>query len=70
MTRIIVQRSSENDLSSGFVKALNLLQEGGFKPLAGTKLVSRYAVIVVDEPSITPAVERLKAGNFTAFVDQ
>jgi hypothetical protein len=70
MARIIVQKpSGDSDLASGFVDALNMLKESGFKPLPGTKLVSRYAVIVVDDPSSTPAVERLRASNVAAFVE-
>jgi hypothetical protein len=47
MTRIIVApASSGNDLSQRFAKAVTLLNEKGIKLYSGTKLVSRYAVIV------------------------
>jgi hypothetical protein len=51
MARIMVERpASGNDLSDSFVKALKLLSESGIKPQSGTKLVSKYAVIVVEDP--------------------
>ena len=69
MTRIIVTpASSGNDLSQRFVKAVNLLNENGIKLYSGTKLVSRYAVIVAEDPS--KALEHLRAGNISAFVEQ
>jgi hypothetical protein len=53
MTRIIVTpASSGNDLSQRFVKAINLLNENGIKLYSGTKLVSRYAVIVAEDLSV------------------
>ena len=69
MTRIILRpASSGNDLSQRFVKAVNLLNEKGIKLYSGTKLVSRYAVIVAEDPS--KALEHLHAGNISAFVEQ
>jgi hypothetical protein len=68
MARIIVEPASTgNDLSQRFVKALNLLNEKGIKLHAGTKLVTKYAVIVAEDPS--KALEHLRAGNITAFVE-
>jgi hypothetical protein len=68
MARIIVRPAdSANDLSDSFVKALKLLSESGIKPQSGTKLVSRYAVIVVEDP-VTVA-EHLRAGNIPASVE-
>jgi hypothetical protein len=68
MARIIVEPASTgNDLSQRFVKALNLLNEKGIKLHSGTKLVSKYAVIVAEDPS--KALEHLRAGNITAFVE-
>jgi hypothetical protein len=70
MARIIlVPPGSGGDLTDGFVKALALLADGGFKPRAGTKLVSRYAVIVVNDAESAPAVAHLRARNLTAFVE-
>ena len=68
MARIIVELASTgSDLSQRFVKALNLLNEKGIKLQSGTKLVSKYAVIVAEDPS--EALEHLRAGNITAFVE-
>jgi hypothetical protein len=69
MVRIIVEPSSDSyDLSDRFVKALNLLNENGVKLRAGTQLVSRYAVIVVDNPA--NVIEHLRAGNIAAFIER
>jgi hypothetical protein len=70
MARIIVEpaSSSGNDLSARFVEALSLLNQKGIKLQTGTKLVSRYAVIVAEEPS--KALEYLRAGNIAAFVER
>ena len=68
MARIIVEPASTgNDLSQRFVRALNLLNEKGIKLHSGTKLVSKYAVIVAEDPS--KALEHLRAGNIAAFVE-
>ena len=68
MARIIVEPASTgNDLSQRFVRALNLLSQKGIKLHSGTKLVSKYAVIVAEDPS--KALEHLRAGNITAFVE-
>ena len=70
MARIIVDQSGRfADIGEAFVGALSLLCEGGFKPRAGTKLVSKYAVIVVDEEQTSAAIDRLRAGNFGAVWD-
>jgi len=67
MARIIVEPASTgNDLPQRFVNALNLLNEKGIKLHSGTKLVSKYAVIVAEDPY--KALEHLRAGNITAFV--
>lgn len=51
MARVIVEpAASGNDLSDSFVKAPKLLSESGIKPHSGTKLASKYAVIVVEDP--------------------
>jgi hypothetical protein len=68
MARIIVEKPGQGDLADGFVKALNLLQVGGFKPRAGTKLVSRYGVIVVEDAAGFPAVAHLQ-GHVAAFLE-
>jgi hypothetical protein len=69
MARIIVEpAASGNDLSDSFVKALKLLSESGIKPQSGTKLVSKYAVIVVEDP--VKVVEHLRAVNIPASVER
>ena len=45
------------------MKALSLLRDGECKPRAGTKLVSKYAVIVVEDRDRSTALERSRAGN-------
>ena len=51
MARIIVEPASTgNDLPQRFIKALNLLNEKGIKRHSGTKLVSKYVVIVAEDP--------------------
>jgi hypothetical protein len=70
MARILVQPTGEIDLADKFVEALSLLKQQGFKPRAGTKLVSKYGVIVVEDEVSAPAVEHLRAGNVDAAVEQ
>lgn len=62
MVRIIVEPASRgNDLSARFVEALILLNQKGTKLQTGTKLVSKYVVIVAEEPS--KALEYLRPGT-------
>jgi hypothetical protein len=69
MARIIVQpASSGNDLSDRFVRALSLLKQKGVRLQSGTKLVSRYAVIVTEDPS--KVLEHLRAENIAAFLER
>ncbi|MGO9606557.1 MAG: hypothetical protein ACLQAT_24725 [Candidatus Binataceae bacterium] len=70
MTRIILEPlPGQGDLADGFVKALNLLRDGGFKARAGTKLLSRYAVIVVEAAAGAAALANLQAGHVAASVE-
>jgi hypothetical protein len=70
MARIIVQSTGDtNDLSDGFVRAAKLLSDGGIKLCTGTKLVSRYAVIVVEDRQVRSAIECLRAGDVPAVLD-
>lgn len=70
MTRIIIHATgSTDDLSSCFLRAVTLLTNGGLKLRAGTKLVSRYCVIVVDEPQVQAAMKSLWAGNVQATLE-
>jgi len=48
---------------------LNLLKHDGLKPVAGTKLVSRYGVIVVDDGQVRIAIDSLRARNIQATLD-
>ena len=69
MARIIVEPAASGyDLSDSFVKALKLLSESGIKPQSGTKLVSKYAVIVVEDP--VKVVEHLRAENIPASIER
>jgi hypothetical protein len=69
MARIIVEPAPNGyDLSDRFVKALKLLRENGIKPQSRTKLVSKYAVIVVEDP--VKVVEHLRAENIPASVER
>jgi len=69
VVRIIIEASSSgNDLAGSFVKALNLLNENGVTLRSGTQLVSRYAVVVADDP--TKVLEHLQAENISAFVER
>ena len=67
MARIIIK--PPGDLSDGFVQVLNLLKQDGLKPGAGTKLVSRYGVIVVDDGQVGNAIESLRAATLQASLD-
>jgi hypothetical protein len=69
MGRIIVEPApSGNDVSDNFVKALKVLNDNGIKLHSGTKLVSKYAVIVVEDPA--KVVEHLRAENIPASVER
>jgi len=71
MARIIVQPTdSVEDLAAIFVRALTLLSDDGLKPLPGTKLVSKYAAIVVDDRQILSAINCLRAGNLPALLER
>jgi hypothetical protein len=51
------------DLSNSFRTALNTLADAGIQMRPGTKLLTRYAVIVIDEAALDDAVAKLlKAG--------
>ncbi len=61
MRRIIIP--SGGDLSNSFRTALNILADAGIQMLPGTKLLTRYAVIEVDQAALDDAVAQLeKAG--------
>lgn len=69
MVRIFVEPSAPgHDVPASFVKALNILAENGIKPRSGTKLVSKYAVIVTEDPA--KVLEHLRLGNIAAYVER
>ena len=69
MVRIFVEPGAgDHDIPASFIKALNILNENGIKPRSGTKLVSKYAVIVTEDPS--KVLEHLRIANIAAFVER
>ena len=69
MVRIFVEPDApDHDLPGSFIKALNILNENGIKPRCGTKLVSKYAVIVTEDP--LKVLEQLRIANIAAFVER
>jgi hypothetical protein len=69
MKRIVIERPKDADLADEFRKALDLLCDGGYKPRSGTKLLSRYAVIMVDDKLFDLAVAHLRSANMSG-IDQ
>ena len=68
MARIIIEPpTDQRDFPGKFLRAITLVHEGGVKLESGTKLVSRYAVLVVDDP--LKAIQRLQAEGITAHID-
>lgn len=65
MARIIVHAppTGHNDLADDFLKALTVLREGGFEHGSGTKLTSRYAVVVIEDSAADSAIEKLTSAN-------
>ena len=66
MARIIVNpppSTGHDILAADFLKALTVLQDGGFELRSGTKLTSRYAVLVVEDSAADPAIEKLASAN-------
>jgi len=61
MGRIVILGGG--DLSNSFRTALSILADAGIQIRPGTKLLTRYAVIVLDEAALDDAVAQLlKAG--------
>jgi len=71
MARIIVNPppTSHNVLSADFLKALTVLHDGGFELRSGTKLTSRYAVLVVEDSAAGSAIEKLASANLKVARD-
>jgi hypothetical protein len=61
MARIIVDPppTGHNVLATDFLKALTVLHDGGFELRSGTKLTSRYAVLVVEDSAAAPRSKSL-----------
>jgi hypothetical protein len=69
MAKIIINPPRGVDLADEFLKALSLLHSNGIKPRTGTKLVSRYAVVVVDDGIADKTVAQLNNANIAASPD-
>jgi hypothetical protein len=67
MGRILIPRDA--DLSLSFKMGINVLSEAGFQIRSGTKLLTRYAVLVVDDDALDGAIERLAAAGIKAQKD-
>ena len=67
MSRIIIDsHTGTKELAEMFVRALGLLHEVGINPRAGTRLVSKYAVIVVDDAATDTAIAHLCGASVSA----
>jgi hypothetical protein len=71
MARIIVDPPpiGHDVLANDFLKALTVLHDGGFELRSGTKLTSRYAVLVVEDSVAGPAIEKLASANLKVARD-
>ena len=68
MKRIVIRDSG--DLSASLRTSLNILAEEGIQIRPGTKLLTRYAVIVVDEAELDDAIACLTRAGVSAQKDQ
>ncbi len=67
MARIIIDsRTGVGDLAEMFVRALGLLQDARIVLRPGTKLLSKYAVIIADDEAADRAVAVLRSANVSA----
>jgi len=67
MVRIIIDsRTGRGDLTEQFVQAFRLLQDARIKPRPGTKLLSKYAIVVIDDEASDRAVSVLRAASVNA----
>lgn len=71
MARIIVDPppTRHDDLAADFLKALTVLCDGGFEPRSGTKLTSRYAVVVLEDSAADSAIEKLASADLKVSRD-
>jgi hypothetical protein len=56
-------------LANDFLRALTVLHDGGFELRSGTKLTSRYGVLVVEDAAAQPAIEKLASANLKVARD-
>lgn len=67
MARIIIDpRPGTGDLAEMFVRALALLHDAKIKFSPGTKLLSKYAIIVADDDAADRAVAVLRGASLSA----
>ena len=71
MARIIVDPppTSRQGLAADFLRALTVLHDSGFELHSGTKLTSRYAVLVVEDSAAGLAIEKLSSENLKVSRD-
>ena len=67
MGRILIPRA--DDLPLSFRTGLNVLADAGIQIRAGTKLLTRYAVLVVDDAALDDAMKKLSAAGMNAQKD-
>ncbi len=67
MARIIIDpRGGTGDLAEMFVRALGLLQDARIKFNPGTKLLTKYAIIMADDDAADRAVAVLSSASISA----
>jgi len=67
MTRIIIDsQAGADDLAEMFVRALAVLQDARIKLRPGTKLISKYAIIMADDEATDRAVAILRSASVVA----
>ncbi len=67
MSRIIIDsRAGAADLAEMFVRAVGLLQDARIKLRPGTKLISKYAIVVADDEVTDRAVDLLRSASVSA----
>jgi len=67
MARIIIDsRAGAGDLAQAFVRALGVLQDAQIELRPGTKLISKYAIIVADDEATDRAVALLRGASVVA----
>jgi hypothetical protein len=67
MARIIIDsQAGSGDLAQNFVRALGLLQDARIELRPGTKLISKYAIIMADDEATDRALALLRSANVDA----